>query len=341
MKILQKAIKSWELALVILLFAEIFLFGTLNESFLNLDNLLYSTSDFAHIILAALPLTLVIITGGIDISVASVMGLSAIVVGVSWQGGVNIFVALILALLAGALAGIINGLLVANTDINPLVITLGTLFLYSGIATGVAGALGAAGYEGISGLPRSFTHLSHGAVGSVPYPLIFILILTLLYSILLHWTRFGRALYLIGVNKKAAYFTGIPVKWVTVGVYMLSGLGAAMAGAHLTAYFTSARSDLGSEALLPVITAVVLGGTNILGGSGTILGTLVAALALGFLKQGLLALGVTNEVSQVVIGGLLVIVVVIKLLSSTLNQYRLNRRALQVRQSIQGGDLAN
>ncbi|NOZ72306.1 MAG: autoinducer 2 import system permease LsrD [Chloroflexi bacterium] len=338
MKIIQKTLKSWELALVVLLFAEIFLFGALNESFLNLDNLLYSTSDFAHIILSALPLTLVIITGGIDISVASVMGLSAIVVGVSWQGGANIFVALGLALFVGALAGMINGLLVANTDINPLVITLGTLFLYSGIATGIAGALGAAGYEGISGLPRSFTHLAHGAVGSVPYPLIFILILTLLYSILLHWTRFGRDLYLIGVNKKAAFFTGIPVKWVTIAVYMLSGLGAAMAGAHLTAYFTSARSDLGSEALLPVITAVVLGGTNILGGSGTIVGTLVAALALGFLKQGLLALGVTNEVSQVVIGGLLVIVVIVKLLSSSLNQYRLNRRALQMRQSVQGGD---
>lgn len=332
-----KKLKSWEAALVVLLVAEIFLFGSLNDSFLNIDNLLFSTSDFTHIMLAALPLTMVIITAGIDISVASMMGLASVILGVSWQAGANIFVALGLALTVGIIAGIINGLLVANTDINPLVITLGTLFLYSGIATGIAGSLGAAGYEGISGLPREFTKIAHGSVGLVPYPLIIVLVLVVIYSVLLHKTRFGRSLYLIGVNPEAAAFSGIPVKATIVAAYALSGFGAALAGAMLTAYFTSARSDLGGEALLPTITAVVLGGASILGGSGTIVGTLLASLVLGFLKQGLLALGVTSDVSQVVIGAILILIVTLKLLTAQLNQYRLNRQALRARESAKGG----
>ncbi len=332
-----RILKSWETFLVFLLVGVVLAFGAVNPSFLNLDNLLYSTSDFAHIMLAALPLTLVIITAGIDISISAVMGLSAVVLGVTWQGGANIFVAMGIALLVGIAAGAINGLLVANTDVNPLVITLGTLFLYSGIATGIAGSLGASGYEGISGLPRSFTRLAHGSVGPVPYPFIIILVLVGVYSVLLHMTRFGRSLYLIGVNPDAARFSGIPVKRVIVIAYMLSGLGSALAGAMLTAYFTSARSDLGSEALLPTITAVVLGGTDILGGSGTIVGTFLASMVLGYLKQGLLAVGVTNDVSQVVIGSLLIIVVAAKLLAGEMNRKRLNRRALQARDSVKGG----
>ncbi len=332
-----KRLKSWETVLAGLLIGEIFLFGAMNDSFLNIDNLLFSTSDFTHIMLAALPLTMVIITAGIDISVAAMMGLAAVILGVSWQAGANIFVAMGLALTAGIIAGSINGLLVANTDINPLVITLGTLFLYSGIATGIAGSLGAAGYEGISGLPREFTRIAHGSVGLVPYPLIIVLILVVIYSILLHRTRFGRSLYLIGVNPEAAAFSGIPVKKTIVAAYALSGFGAAIAGSMLTAYFTSARSDLGSEALLPTITAVVLGGASILGGSGTIVGTLLASLVLGFLKQGLLALGVTSDVSQVVIGAILILIVTLKLLTTRLNQYRLNRQALRARALAKGG----
>lgn len=332
-----KKFKSWETALVVLLFAEIFLFGTLNKSFLSIDNLFYSTNDFAHVMLAALPLTMVIITAGIDISVASMMGLSSVVLGVSWQGGANIFIAMGLALLVGVIAGSINGLLVANTDVNPLVITLGTLFLYSGIATGIAGSLGAAGYEGISGLPYEFTKIAHGSIGIVPYPFIIVLVLTLIYSILLHKTRFGRSLYLIGVNPEAASYSGIPVKMNTILAYVLTGFGAAMAGVMLTAYFTSARSDLGNASLLPIITTVVLGGANILGGSGTIIGTLLASLVLGFLKQGLLALGVTNDVSQVVIGAILILIVTLKLSIAQLNQYRLNRKALQTRELTKGG----
>ena len=149
-----KFARSWESALVALLVFEILAIGIANPAFLNIENLLYSTSDFAHVILAALPLTLVMITGGIDISMASVMGLTSIVLGLLWKVvGMDIFTAMAIALAVGTLAGAINGFLVANTDIQPLVITLGTLFLYAGIATGASASLVASSYEGISGLP--------------------------------------------------------------------------------------------------------------------------------------------------------------------------------------------
>ncbi len=326
-----KFLRSWEAMLVLLFIAEMLFFGSLNRRFLNVENLLYSSSDFTHIMLAALPLTLVIITGGIDISVASMMGLASVILGVSWQAGLDIYLALTLALAIGALAGAFNGLLVANTDVNPMVITLGTLFLFAGLATGIAGSLGAAGYEGISGLPRNFTVLAHGSVGPVPYTLLFVLLLVVVYSVLLHKTRFGRSLYLIGVNKEAARYSGVPVKATIVAAHALTGLGAAMAGGMLTAYFTSARSDLGSDALMPTLTAVVLGGASLLGGSGTIVGTFLAAVILGYLKQGLLALGVTSDVSQVMTGIILVVVVAVKYWASDINQLRLNRRALRLR----------
>lgn len=337
---LKKILLSWEMALAVILVAEILIIGVINPAFLNIENLLYSTNDFVYIILAALPLTLVMITSGIDISLASTMGLSSIVLGLLWKvAGIDVFAAAFVALLVGLLVGGLNGLIVANTDINPLVITLGTLFLYSGIAYGLSGSLVASSYEGISGLPSSFTSLTHNSVGLVPYPLIFVVFFAAMLWLVLHKTRFGRSLYLIGVNSEAARFSGIPVKWILVGAYALSGLGGAFGGVMLTSYFTSARADLGREALLTIITVVVLGGTSNLGGVGTIIGTFLASLVVGYLRQGLLALGVTSDVSQVVIGALLIIVVAAKILAARLSQARMNRKVLQQRgaQSAKGG----
>ncbi|WP_457627902.1 ABC transporter permease [Oceanithermus sp.] len=333
--------RTWEFALAVLLVLEILVLGWINPVFFNLENLLYSTLDFSHILFAALPLTLVIITAGIDISGVSIMGLASITLGLIWVAGVNIFVALAIALLVGILAGAFNGFFVAKTDVNPLVITLGTLFMYAGIAQGMPALLdflgfkayGSAGlaayqYEGITGLPDSFIALTEGSVGIVPYPFILVLLFAAALSLLLHKTRFGRYLYLIGVNPKAAAYSGVPIQKVLVWAYVLSGFGAALAGVMLTSYFTSARADLGGDALLPIITAVVLGGADILGGSGTILGTLLAGMLLGFLRQGLLAIGVTNDLIQVVIGALLISAMAIKQLMHAYGEYRLNRKAL-------------
>ena len=334
-------LRTWEFALVVLLVVEILVLGMINPTFLNAENLLYATLDFTHILFAALPLTLVIITAGIDISSVSVMGLASITLGLAWVAGINIFVALAIALLVGIIAGLFNGFFVAKTDVNPLVITLGTLFMFAGIAQGMPALLdllgfkayGSAGlaayqYEGITGLPDSFIWLSEATVWIIPYPFIAVLIFAVILSLLLHKTRFGRYLYLIGVNPKAAVYSGVPVQKTLIWAYVLSGFGAALAGSYLTAYFTSARADLGGDALLPIITAVVLGGADILGGSGTIWGTLLAGLVLGFLRQGLLAIGVTNDLIQVVMGAVLVTAMAVKQLMNVYGEYRLNRKAL-------------
>jgi len=333
--------RTWEFALAVLLVLEIIILGLINPVFFNAENLLYSTLDFSHILFAALPLTLVIITAGIDISGVSIMGLASITLGLTWVAGINIFVALAIALLVGVLAGLFNGFFVAKTDVNPLVITLGTLFMFAGFAQGMPALLdllgfkayGSAGlaayqYEGITGLPDSFIALTEGTIGIVPYPFILVLLFAAILSLLLHKTRFGRYLYLIGVNPKAAEYSGVPVQKTLIWAYVLSGFGAALAGAFLTSYFTSARADLGGDALLPIITAVVLGGADILGGSGTILGTLLAGLVLGFLRQGLLAIGVTNDLIQVVMGGVLISAMAVKQLVNVYGEYRLNKKAL-------------
>jgi AI-2 transport system permease protein len=334
--------RSWEAMLAAALVAELAILGLISPAFLNVENLLFSTSDFAHVIIAAVGLTLVIITGGIDVSGVSVMGLASIVLGLAFVAGVPIGVAVVLALATGAGAGAFNGAVVANTDVNPLVITLATLFLFAGIATGLptlldilgfkaygAGGFEAYQYEGITGLPKSFTWLGTGSIGWVPVPLLVTIGVAVGAGWLLARTRFGRFFYFIGVSADVSRYSGVPVRRTLVAVYAFNGLCAAIAGLVLTAYFTSARSDLGSEALLNIITAVVLGGTSIQGGSGSILGTFLAGLVLGYLRQGLLALGITSDVVPVIIGALLAGSVALKIVSAALARNRANRAAYE------------
>ncbi len=338
---MSRYLKTWEFALAVLLVLEILVLGAINPTFYDPENLFYATLDFMHILFAALPLTLVIITAGIDISGVSVMGLASITLGLVWVAGANVFVAAGVALLVGVLAGLFNGVLVAKTDVNPLVITLGTLFMFGGLAQGMPALLDLLGfkaygseglaayqYEGITGLPEAFIALTEGTLGIVPLPLLLVLAFALVLGVLLHRTRFGRYLYLIGNNPEAARYSGVPIVRALIYAYVLSGLGAALAGVMLTSYMTSARADLGGDALLPIITAVVLGGADILGGSGTILGTLLAGAMLGYLRQGLLALGVTNDLIQVVVGAILIAAMAAKQLAHWWGERRLKRRAL-------------
>lgn len=332
--------KSWEFMLAVVLVVELLVLGAINPTFLNVENLLFATSDFIHVIIAAVGLTLVIMTGGIDISGVSIMGLASIVLGLMFVAGVPIGFGVLAALLVGTAAGAFNGTVIAKTDINPLVITLAMLFLYSGIATGLptlldllgfkaygAGGFQAYQYEGISGLPKSFTWVGSGGVGWFPMPLIIALTIAVITGWLLTRTRFGRFLKLIGVNAEVARFTGVPVRRTLIAVYAINGLVTAVAGLVLTAYFTSARSDLGAEALLNIITAVVLGGSSIYGGQGSVLGTVLAGLVLGFLRQGLLALGVTSDVVPVIVGLLLIGSVGLKIGMGVMQTRRANREA--------------
>lgn len=301
---------NWEVALLLILVAEILLFGAINPRMLDINMLLFSTSDFICIGIVALPLTLVIISGGIDISLGSTIGLCAIALGVMLQAGLPISVAIILTMAVGLLCGLFNAALIHYTGISPLVITLGTLYLFGGAALLLSGMAGATGYEGIGGFPDAFTNFANLTLFGLPIPLVMFAVITLIFWLLTHRARFGRHIFLIGQNPRAARYAALPVNGSLYGVYGMVGLASAIAAIVLVSYFGSARSDLGRDLLMPALTAAVLGGANIYGGSGSILGTALAALLVGYLQQGLQMAGVPNQVSSALSGALLIVVVI-------------------------------
>ncbi|MCX5570360.1 ABC transporter permease subunit [Kaistia nematophila] len=302
----------WEAALFLMLVAELAVFGFINPRFLNVGNLIYGTSDFVQIGIVALPLTLVIIAGGIDVSFASAIGLCAIVFGVSNFFGLPLPLAIGLALVAGALAGLLNATVIHLSKIQPLVVTLGSLYLFQGAATVLSGVVGAGGYEGIGNFPASFTAFGYAEFLGLPAPLAVFLGLAAVLVVLLHFTRFGRAVFLIGQSAEAARYSGLSVATTQTITYVITGVCAAIAGLVMSAYFGSARVDLGASTLLPAVTAAVLGGASIYGGQGSILGTLLATFVIGYLQQGLQASGVPSQISSALSGGLLVAAVALR-----------------------------
>lgn len=315
---MKKLVFRWETALLAMLVLELAVFGLINPRFLNPANLIYGTSDFVQIGIVALPLTLVIIAGGIDVSFASVIGLAAIVFGVANFFGVPLPLAIGLALGVGALCGAFNAAIIHLSKIQPLVVTLGSLYLFQGTATVVSGLVGAGGYEGIGNFPEAFNAFGYAEVAGLPASLVLFLGLAGLLILLLHFTRFGRSVFLCGQSDKAARFAGIAVTRVQTLTYVAIGACAAIAGLVMSAYFGSARVDLGAQTLLPAVTAAVLGGASIYGGRGSIIGTLLATFVIGYFQQGLQAIGVPSQISSALSGGLLVMAVALRHASTVL-----------------------
>ena len=312
---------SWEIALAVLLVVEILAFGAANPRLLDVNVLLFSTSDFICIGIVALPLTMVIVSGGMDISFGSTIGLCAIALGVMFQAGIPMPLAIILTLLTGVICGLINAGLIIYTGINPLVITLGTMYLFGGSALLLSGMSGASGFEGIGGFPEAFTNFANLSLIGLPVPLIFFLISFVFFWLFMHRTHLGRNIFLIGQSARVAQYSAIPVNRTLYIIYAMTGFSAAIAAILLVSYFGSARSDLGTSFLMPAITAVVLGGANIYGGSGSIIGSAFAVLLVGFLQQGLQMVGVSNQISSALSGALLIVVVVGR--SVSLHRYQI------------------
>lgn len=318
---MKKIIFRWETALLAMLILELAIFGLINPRFLNVSNLIYGTSDFVQIGIVALPLTLVIIAGGIDVSFAAVIGFAAIVFGVATFYGIPLPISILMALMTGALCGWLNASIIHFSKIQPLVVTLGSLYLFQGAATVASGFVGAGGYEGIGNFPAIFNAFGYAQILGLPASLVLFLVLAVVLIVLLHATRFGRAVFLCGQSESAAHFAGIPVERVQTITYILTGLCAAIAGLVLSAYFGSARVDFGSATLLPAITAAVLGGASIYGGQGSILGTFLATFVIGYLQQGLQASGVPSQISSALSGGLLVLAVALRHGSAMLAEF--------------------
>lgn len=318
---------AWELSLVGVLILELIVFSQMNSRFLDLDRLIFSMSDFLYLGIVALPLAIVMITGGIDISFASVASLAAISMGVTFQQGVGIVVAIVVGLVVAIAAGAFNGALVIYTGANPMVVTLGTQFLFAGLALAASGLGGVSAFEGISGLPDGFSGFATGDVFGVPNMLILLVVFAVVFALLLSRTTFGRQARLIGANPAAARYAGFRTRLVLVTAYILTAFAAGVVGILLTSYVGSARADIGSSLLMPVLTLVVIGGVSMYGGEGTISGVLIATFVIGFLQQGLRFAGLTENEVAVVTGAVLVTVASLRWWSGRWTDRMRNRRA--------------
>jgi rhamnose transport system permease protein len=297
----------WETLLVVAIAGLIVLGTVLSPFFLSAGNFANLIAALMEVAIMALPMTLIIVAGEIDLSVESMAGLASSLLGFLWAAGVPLTVAIPLVLLVGALGGLLNGLLVARGGLPSLVVTLGTLALFRGLALIVLGP------RGISNFPPEFTELGFGHVPGtlIPWPFVIFLGLALALGIVLHRTWIGRQIYAIGKNTGAARFSGVRVTRVRTGLFVLSGLVAALAGIILTSRLSSARADAGAGMTLTVVTVVLLGGVNIFGGSGTIPGVALAVIAVAVMQNALRLASVTVEVQSIALGLLLILSVVL------------------------------
>lgn len=317
---LKKVFKHWEVFLVVFLVLEFVVFGTANPKFLRSKSIMNSIVNYISVCIISLFVTMVMITGGIDIQAPSIIGLTSIIIGVLWSdAGLNIWLSVAIALAAAALCGALSGFFVAFCGVQPMVVTLGGSFLYSGIALMISGMSATPAYQGISGFPGkneagdyiSFRFLGKGDVFGIPTQIIIYVVLILLCAWILHRTKYGERLFLIGVNQQASEYSGINTRATIMSTYVLSALSAGLAGVLVTSNVNSAKYDLGSGYTLAIITAVVLGGTLNTGGKGSILGTVLASLIICFLRYGLpLCFGVSTQNLDLPIGIILVLVVV-------------------------------
>jgi rhamnose transport system permease protein len=281
------------LALVVLAF--------MSDKFFTTENLLNQGRLMSEVGLVALAMTFVIVTGGIDLSVGSILGLTAILLGVFWQNlGLPLPLAMVAALACGTFAGFVNGLIITRFSVPPLIATLATLALYRGLAEGISQARSVRGY------PEWFFFLGQGEVLGVPVQLWLLGIATLVTAVLLGMTPFGRATYAIGANETAARFSGIRVNATKLWIYTMAGFLSGLAALIFVSRVTTTRSDMGTGLELDVITGVVLGGTSIFGGKGTIIGTALGLILIQALKNGLSLSGVKGDGTIVVIGVVLI-----------------------------------
>jgi AI-2 transport system permease protein/rhamnose transport system permease protein len=308
---------GWELSLLVLLVAVVAGFGVVVPGFFDdVSGFLAMSGNFLPFGIVALGLSLVIFTGGIDLSVGATASLAAVVATQLWATlGMNIWLAAVLGVLLGGALGAINAAVIVWLRVEPLIATLATSFIYTSAAVSVAGD------SPPSGFPDAFNALGAGALDlgivQVPWQLVLFIPLAIVFWLLVSRSAFGRKLVTIGYNSEAARYSGIRVPRVLVAAYVISGAMAALAGLVLSAYYSAARADMGDVLLLTTIAMVVLGGVSIFGGEGRMGGVIVAVLLLGFLRQGMLIAGFSDMLTSMLTGAILIASIAIRNIFST------------------------
>ncbi|MDE0572684.1 ABC transporter permease [Demequina sp. B12] len=302
----RRALLTREIAIVAAVIGVYVVAAVAVPNFSSPITLTYLMLDIAAILLIALPMTMIIVTGEIDLSVASVVGLSSVTFGTLYQAGLPIPLAMLAALAVGAIAGFINGFLVTVVGLPSLAVTIGTLALFRGLAVGILGT------TAVTGFPDAWTDLATSKIPGTPIPSVMIVfvILAIGFGLLLHATPFGRGVFAIGQSSEAARFSGVRVERTKLLLFVASGTIAALAGIYYTLRYGSARGDNATGLELSVIAAVLLGGVSIFGGRGALHGVIAGVFLIGILASALRLANVTSDVINIITGTLLVVSVV-------------------------------
>jgi rhamnose transport system permease protein len=303
---LKRFLFQWEWLLILIFIAVNAINSSLSPYYLNFRGLIGSTNSFLDMAFLVMPMTFVIILGNIDISVASTVALSSVVMAVSYNAGLPMPLAMLLCLVVATACGLINGLLLIKfKELSAVIVTLATMIIYRGIAYAILRDQ-AAGH-----FPKWFSFLSWGFIHHVPFILIVFAVCALAFGLLLHKTSFGRKVYAMGNNLTAARYSGVKTDSVILVVSALTGLMAGFTALFLTSRMGSTRPNVALGYELSVIAMVVLGGVSTSGGSGRIFGPLIAVFIIGYLTFGLGLANITSNVILIVVGSLLILSVLV------------------------------
>ncbi|HEV0901705.1 TPA: ribose ABC transporter permease [Streptococcus pneumoniae] len=295
-----------ELTTVIALIILMAVITIINSNFLTANNLLNLLLQVTSNALIAFGMTFVILTGGIDLSVGSILALSSALTAGLLGSGMPVTLAILISLILGCILGMMNGLLISYGKLAPFIVTLATMTIFRG-----ATLVYTNGNPITKGLSDTFLFqfLGQGYIVGIPFPVIIMFIVFIVLYVLLHKTAFGKSVYAIGGNEKAA--SGVKLNKVKIIIYSISGIMASISGLIITSRLSSAQPTAGASYEMDAIAAVVLGGTSLSGGKGRILGTLIGALIIGVLNNGLNIIGVSAFWQQVVKGVVILIAVLI------------------------------
>lgn len=320
---LKDSLFRWETLLIILFLAVNIMNISVSKNYLNANTLMTAISTFLVRGFIALPMAFILLMGEIDISVGSIVALSATVLGYSYNAGLPMGLAILAGLTTGLLCGMFNGLILTRfTELAPMIVTLGTQTLYRGFAEMILEDKSASKLHE----SKFFYNLYYGKLLGIPYILIVFLVLAVIFGIVVHKTVFGRYLYAIGSNREVAKYSGIPVQKVRFISYAVMGLICGVAGMYYAAWMGTIRSDIAVGYELEAVSMVVLGGISAAGGKGNFPGTIISIFTVGLLKHGLGLINVNSQTILMILGIILITVVMIPQIKNNRRVHHHNRK---------------
>ena len=320
-----RGLARWEVALFAA-FVIVFIVGrVLSPEFLTNYNFFNMGLSNGELAIMALPMTLIIVTGEIDLSVSSTLGLGSSLLGLLWMHGWPMPAVIVVVLICGAFLGAFNGFLVTRVGLPSIAVTIGTMLLYAGIAEILLGS------NIVSNFPATYTNLGvYGVPGiGLSYSTVIFFVLAVIFGVVLHFTPFGRSLFAMGANQEAAIFSGLRVKRTKMILYIVSGVVCSGAGILYTFRLSTAEYDNGTGLVLSVVAIVLLGGVSIFGGKGSMVGVVFAVLIYSGLLDALLLTGFPQQASGIVIGGLLLLSVLVPSVPEFRARFRAGRYRLR------------